>query len=151
MIDIALTTVEDMAADSALPGVLAAYAEESAIKELQAAGPGPDIESYRRLEASGALRCMSARQDGMLIGFAFVLIAVLPHFGVKTASMESLFILKSHRKHGAGLALMRFAESVARASGAAGLLVSAPVGGRLERILPGVGYQATNRVFYKPL
>ena len=43
------------------------------------------------------------------------------------------------------------AEEVAVMAGAGGLYVTAPTGGRLERLLPHVGYHETNRIFFRGL
>ena len=61
------------------------------------------------------------------------------------------FFVKAHRKTGAGLRLLRAAEEKARALGSPGLLVTAPFEGDLFQVLPRVGYQETNRVFFKSL
>ena len=81
----------------------------------------------------------------------FLLVPVLPHFGRKVGVSESYFVAAEYRKTGAGLRLLHAAEEAAREAGAVGVLVSAPTGGILERVMPGVGYRETNRVFFKGL
>ncbi len=44
--------------------------------------------------------------------------------------------------------LLRAAEDLARRLGSPGLLVSAPYGGDLFKVLPRVGYVESNRVFF---
>lgn len=123
------------------------YASESAIAGL----PKPVVQSdtYKMLEQAGALQLIGAFSNDKMIGFISVLSNKLPHYGVLMAVSESFFVAKSHRKTGAGLRLLREAERYALSIGSPGLLVSAPSGGRLAGVLPNVGYQETNRVFYK--
>jgi hypothetical protein len=40
-------------------------------------------------------------------------------------------------------------EFIARDMGAIGILVSAPMGGRLNELMPNIGYSHTNEVFFK--
>jgi len=101
---------------------------------------------------AGVLHPLGVFVGDELVGMCAVLVSpVLHHQGKLIAATETLFVAKAHRAGGAGLALLRAAESVALAVGAAGLYVTAPVGGRLEQILPRQGYHATNRVFYREL
>ncbi|CAB4133135.1 acetyltransferase domain containing protein [uncultured Caudovirales phage] len=125
------------------------YALESSISGLP--HPNVQIETYRILEEKGVLKLIGAFDDQTLIGFVSILANVLPHYGVVMAITESFFVLKDYRKTGAGLKLLREAEQYARSIKAPGLLVSAPYGGRLAEVLPRVGYDETNRVFYKRL
>lgn len=137
----------DIEVSAELPGLLAEYGEESATDEL---GPvAPQIPAYRAMEAAGVFRAFSARLDGRLIGFLFLLTPVLPHFGRTVGVCESYFVASAHRKTGAGTLLRRAAETAGLAAGAAGIMFSAPIGGVLERVLPCVGYRDTARIFFK--
>jgi GNAT superfamily N-acetyltransferase len=111
----------------------------------------PNWDAYRQFEAAGILHPIAARLDGVLIGFIGVLLAPLPRHSVPIATTERFFVLKAHRKTGAGLKLLRAAEEKARALGSPGLLVTAPFAGDLFQVLPRVGYAETNRVFFKSL
>lgn len=142
-------TIDEIESSPDLAVLLDEYAAESANTGI---GPAsPQIDTYRKLEASGFLHAFAARVDGQIIGFMFLLLSVLPHFGRKVGVTESYFVAREHRKSGAGLRLLRAAEEAAKAEGAVGLLLSAPAGGILERVAPGVGYRETNRVFFKGL
>lgn len=123
------------------------YAGESAIRGLPSPSGRQDI--YLHLESAGLLHAFSAIRDDCLIGFVTVLATVLPHYGCVVAVSESFFVAKAHRKAGAGLRLLRAAEDKARTLGAPGLLVSAPYGGDLFKVLPRTGYTETNRIFFK--
>ncbi|WP_369952279.1 GNAT family N-acetyltransferase [Ralstonia syzygii] len=142
-------TVADVESAPNMALLLAEYGAESAIPEL---GPvNPQFPLYKALEANGSVRMLGAFHDGELVGFMAVLVSVLPHFGVVVGTSESYFVASHDRKSGAGLDLLHAAEDMAREMGAIGFFVSTPVGSRLERVMPGVGYRDTNRVFFKAL
>lgn len=113
--------------------------------------PEMQVDTYRALEAAGVLKVIAARHDGELVGFAFYLLSILPHYGKRVAITESVFVAAAHRDTGAGLALLKDIEATALDGGAVGLLVSAPVGGSLDRLLAAKRYEHTNAVYFKRL
>lgn len=123
------------------------YTAECAIDGL----PSPVVKmlAYRELEQAGLLHVVSALEGDALIGFISVLAAPLPHYGIVVAVSESFFVCKAKRQTGAGLRLLRAAEDKARELGAPGLLVSAPFGGSLFKVLPRAGYTEASRTFFK--
>lgn len=146
-IEVIRCTVDDVVTSPELPALVVEYASESANHEI---GPiNPQFDTYRAMEAGGFLTAFSARLDGNLIGFLFLLTPVLPHFGRRTGIAESYFVASAHRKTGAGDQLRRVAEDYARSVGCSGLMFSAPTGGVLEKVLPGVGYRAAASTFFK--
>lgn len=143
------TTMADIEASPELDALLAEYAAESANNEI---GPvSPQFPAYRAMEASGLFHAFAAHREGKLVGFLFLLTPILPHFGKLVGVVESYFVAAAYRKTGAGTQLRVAAEDAARAAGAVGLLLSAPTGGRLDQVLPHVGYRETNRTFFKGL
>lgn len=125
------------------------YREES-LRNPDMLGALPDREGYERLVAAGVLHPIGVFVDDELIGVCAVLITPVLHFGGKLiASTETLFVAEAFRAGGAGMRLLHAAEEVAVENGASGLYVTAPVGGRLEKLLPHVGYVETNRVFFR--
>jgi GNAT superfamily N-acetyltransferase len=146
-IEINRCKLADLEASPQLPALLAEYAAESANDAL---GPVcPQFETYRGMEAIGLFHAFSAITDGELVGFLLLLTPVLPHFGCMAGVTESYFVAAEHRKSGAGLLLLAAAEEVASGAGAKGIIVSAPTAGRLEQVLPGIGYRETATVFFK--
>lgn len=125
------------------------YARESSI-----AGLGECVvnrEHYEQLEAAGIFHALTAHQGEELVGFVTLLVTVLPHYGRLVAATESFFVKDDARAGGTGLKLLRAAGDLARDKGAIGLLVSAPYGGRLAKILPRLGYEPTNQAFFRGL
>lgn len=142
-------TVAEFEALPNADALLAEYARESALADL---GPAcPQWDTYRRMEAAGVVRMLVARRAGEVVGLLVLILSAVPHFGRLIASTESYFVASAARKSGAGLLLLREAERIAREAGAVGFFVSAPVGGRLAQVLPGVGYRETNRLFFRSL
>lgn len=128
--------------------LLAAYADECSIATL--GKPEPDWLAYLRLEATKAFVLFGVFSDSALVGFVSVLTAVLPHYSVPVATVESLFVLEKYRAGGAGTKLLKIAETWAKLNGCKAILYSAPAGGQLETLL-GKRYARTNSVFCKPL
>jgi hypothetical protein len=142
-------SVAEVEQNENFPALAREYAAESAIHGL----PPPDekIASYRLIEQSGCFHCYGTFLGNLLIGFVAVLTPVIPHYGIAITVCESFFVGQAHRKSGAGIKLLRAAEAHAREARSPGLLVSAPYGGRLARVLPHLGYRETNRVFFKEM
>jgi hypothetical protein len=139
----------DIEAAPNLPALLDEYGRESSIDGLGAQNMQGD--TYRALESTGLLHIVGAWAGDELAGFIAVLVSVLPHYGKTVCVSESYFVAAAHRKTGAGLLLLKEAERIGEEHGAAGFLLSAPMGGRLASVLPAKGYRQTNQVFFKPL
>lgn len=142
-------TADELSGDPKFMGLIAEYADESAIEGM----PEPDYQlgMYKHLELLGHFHMFAAYVEGELIGFLTMVDTVLPHYGKRVATVESYFVAKAHRKGGPGLDLLRAAEWLAKALGAVGILLSAPRGGKLARVMPKAKYKHTNEVFFKEL
>lgn len=146
-------TVRQCAADEIigapnLDELVAEYAAESSIEGMPP--HSAQFAAYKSLEELGALAVFGAFAEDKLVGFVTVLSSVLPHYGATTSITESFFVAKIHRRTGAGLRLLRAAEDHARKIGSPGLLVSAPAGGALERVLAmSAEYKHSNTVFFR--
>jgi GNAT superfamily N-acetyltransferase len=127
--------------------LLEEYAEESAIEGLPK--PTAKLLVYKHLENTGTLVPFIALKDNNLIGLVTILAPIIPHYGILVAVAESLFVIKEYRKTGAGIKLISAAEKYAKEIGSPGLLLSAPSGGDLEKILPRYGYRETNKAFFR--
>jgi GNAT superfamily N-acetyltransferase len=143
------TTIDAIEAAPNLRAIAREFTAESLAPGLPRTAP--NWAAYRGLEAAGMLHPIAARLDGVLIGFIGVLFSPMPRYSTPVATTERFFVLKAHRKTGAGLKILRAAEAKARALGSPGLLVTAPFAGDLFQVLPRAGYAETNRVFFKSL
>lgn len=132
---------------------IGALMEEYATEAHNPEQHSPDVQwaYYRKLVELGAMQPIAAFVGAELVGFAGVLVNEMPHHGKKLAITESLFVASAHRKGGVGLKLIRAAEEIARNVGAVCLLVSAPHGGALEKVMPRLGYRHSNSTFVRSL
>jgi GNAT superfamily N-acetyltransferase len=120
-------------ADPAYDSLLFEYATECSIPEI---GPiNPQAEIYAAMEYSGGMQAFGAFHGERLVGFATVLVYVIPHYGQKAASFESLFVPVEYRATAAGADLIDIVRSFARDMGCKVLFYNATVGGRLEKLL----------------
>ena len=146
--EIKALTVDEFLSRPEWPALIREYAVESALEPF-ADTATPQWDAYQALMDQGALVVLGAFDADRLIGFLAVVVTVLPHFGVRMACTESYFVASAARNTGAGLALLREAQAVAQAAEAHGLLVSAPEGSRLARVLAATDYKPSHRVFFK--
>jgi hypothetical protein len=135
-----------------------ASAELFAENEAECANPllgptRPERNRYEAMEAIGLAHCFSFRDGGVLRGFACLLTAVVPHFGLSHATVESLFVKKAARSVAVWFAVRRALEDFARESGCGSIFYTAPVGSSLARILAHEDdlYRNTNLVFGRSL
>lgn len=142
-------TISEIESASNITQILQEYAAESAIKGLP--HPLAKVDSYKQMELSGALHVIGAFFSDVFVGYIIMLSPILPHYSVRVAVVESFFVAKEYRKTGAGLKLLHEAENQARAAGGHGILISTPAGGNLAEVLPHVGYEHTNQVFFRAL
>lgn len=139
----------DFAAAANQAELIEEYAAECAIDGMPP--PQARMAMYRQLEASGAISALAGFEGEQIAGYVVVISTELPHYGRMVSTLESFFVGKAWRKTGLGLELLKRAEQIARDVGSPGLLVSAPAGGVLARVLPRAGYAHTNTVFFKRL
>lgn len=78
----------------------------------------PDVEAYREIEETGALRCYTARLAGELIGYGIFFIRHNVHYRKSLQAVQDvLFVTKLHRHGRVGYKLIRFSEEQLRAEG----------------------------------
>ena len=90
---------------------------------------------YAALENAGSLRCFGVWDGAELVGYAFLLIYTLPHYGKKIAATESIFVRLGWRCTGAGAMLTTHLEQHAKAEGCQEFSCSARVGSQFEKVL----------------
>jgi len=126
------------------PDLLAEYAAEC--RNPLIGSPEPQWEMYAAMQAAGRLAVFVVEVDGEVAGFASVILSVLPHYGVKAALVESLFVGKRWRGKGAGTVLLLAVHRAAKYSGSMALQYIAPAGSRMEKLLERTA-DRTNSVF----
>lgn len=150
VLEIRKSSYLEASADPDFAGLVSAYAIESSIAGLPT--PKGNMDSYIALENAGLMISYCAYINDKLIGFANALVVVMPHYGEKIATMESWFVSEDYRATGAGLRLRSAIEKSVKALGAIGILISAPIGGKLESVMVRTAtYRETHSVFFKAL
>lgn len=133
------------------PALLAEYGAECSIPEIGT--PDPQRETYARMESAGLMHSFGVFDGKELVGFAAILVFVLPHYGKQIANVESLFLRKSHRLGYAGIKLLRQIELWAEKKQCVGMLYNARAGSGLEALLSVLPrrYERTNSVYLRSL
>ena len=101
---------------------------------------------HQVFESAGLLRTAGAFADGKLVGFVSVMVTPSVHVEAKIVTVDSLFLDKRYRRGSNGLQLLKWAIQVATDEGSSLLVISAPVGSRLEKLLSLIG-KKTESVF----
>lgn len=151
MLKIKPITIADLEAAANIQEILDAYAAEASPDIKGLPRPLAKVDTYKQLESIKVIHTFGAFIDDLLVGYLIIMAPIMPHYSVRIAVSESFFVLKEYRPTGAGMKLLITAEEWAKEAGAVGILVSSPVGGDLAEVLPRVGYQETNRVFFRSL
>ena len=140
-------TVEEIQNASNIDALMVEYASESQAPEL----PKPNVQwgHYQALENLGVLGAFAAFVDDQIIGFISVVSNKLPHHGATLSIVESFFVAKQYRKLGPGIKLLDQAEQHAREVGSPCLIVTAPCGGALEKVMPRLGYRQSHSSFVR--
>jgi hypothetical protein len=87
-----------------------------------------------------------------LAGFATALTYIVPHYGKRIATVESLFVGSAHRRGSTGLRLMDAIEEYGRRQSCLVVLYSAPAGSYFEQLLGKLrGCRHSNTVFLRTL
>jgi GNAT superfamily N-acetyltransferase len=128
--------------------LFAEYAEECSLPELGHFNPQQAM--YQQMENSGLLKCFVVRSGERLVGFAALLLYVLPHYGRKIATTESIFIARAYRTGCAGAELLGFIEAYAKQNGCVAVLYTAPAGSQFDRLL-GLTRRHSNNVYVRSL
>lgn len=77
-----------------------------------------DLDTYQLIDANGALRIFTARQDGELVGYAVFFVKLNPRYSTSLqANQDILFINPSCRAKGFGQNLIAFCDEQLKAEG----------------------------------
>jgi len=77
-----------------------------------------DWDTYRSLEDMGLLKIFTARDDGILVGYLWVIVSLNIHSkGSFVAADDGLFVAKSHRRGSVAIKLIKFVEQCLKADG----------------------------------
>ena len=102
---------EDRAAAVMSEGVELFEAHFAEVSPFKTQPLDPDFAAFLRLEREGKLKVFSARDDGVLVGYAVFVVAYMLHYKtVLTADLDLMFLSKPHRAGMIGFKLFKFAR-----------------------------------------
>jgi hypothetical protein len=112
----------------------------------------PDWEAYGRLHMAGMLKCITARDDEGLIGYAIFIVQPHLHYKTcKTAFEDIYFLKKEHRLGRTGIRLFQFAEEALRADGVDRIIMHTKIHLDNSRLFEYLGYKHTDKLYTKIL
>jgi GNAT superfamily N-acetyltransferase len=112
-----------------------------------------DDTLYSNCDKKGILHVVTARKDGLLVGYIFFWVLPHPHykdFGLQ-ASTDAFFVMPEHRKGGLGARMLMYAESSLRKSGVKKVGISVKLHEDHSDVMEALGWKATDKVFAKCL
>ena len=121
--------------------------------EVDDAPVRPNVETYNAISEQGALRIVSARAEGVLVGYlVFFLSPMLHRTNELAAHQDAFFLLPEYRRGFNASKLIGYAEAVAIGNGASVFRKSSKVQKRdISKILARSGYEHIESVFEKRL
>lgn len=146
MIEIKQITVGEFFNHYSYEELKAEYSEECRIHGMPI--PKPDYDLYKIMENAGYMSVYGAFDGTDMVGFTCFLVSPNPHYSVLIGTIESIFVLKEHRKSKAGLDLLRTVKAVAVDKNVHGIFISAPASGVFSRVLQGMGLPKTNDIYF---
>lgn len=112
----------------------------------------PDYEAYGRLYVADMLRCVTARDENGLIGYAIFIVQPHLHYKTcKTAFEDIYFLRKEHRLGRTGIRLFQFAEEALRAEGVNRIIMHTKIHMDNSRLFEYLGYKHTDKLYTKIL
>lgn len=112
----------------------------------------PDYVAYGRLCVAGMLKCIVARSDGELVGYAlFIIQPHLHYFTCKTAFEDIYFLRKDHRLGRTGIRLFQFAEKALREDGVNRIIMHTKIHLDNSKLFEYLGYKFTDKLYTKLL
>lgn len=136
--------------DAYLPDVLPLYARhwEEVCWRRDKFSLSPDHARYRALEASGALRIYTAREEGIIVGYALFVIAQHLHYKeVKVANNDIFFVAPERRGAWLGVKLLKYARDALKAEGVQAWSLRMKKNLSWDAIANRVGLEEVDRVF----
>lgn len=112
----------------------------------------PNWEAYGRVYAAGMLKCITARTEDELVGYALFIVQPHIHYKTcKTAFEDVYFLKKEHRLGRTGIRLFQFAEEALRADGVNRVIMHTKIHVDNSRLFEYLGYKYTDKLYTKIL
>ena len=112
----------------------------------------PDYVAYGKLCVADMLRCIVARADGALVGYALFIVSPHLHYSTcKTAFEDIYFLKKEYRLGRTGIRLFQFAETALRADGVNRIIMHTKIHLDNSKLFEYLGYKLTDKLYTKLL
>ena len=127
------------------------FVEHAAEVAEAADSPAPDWATYEALEGSGLLCALLLTVDDEPEGYSVATVTRHPNEDDVIAASTAVYVTERGRKAGAGLAMLRAAESHAADAGASRFVWSCAPGSRMDAVLRGRGFQVVEHRYMRRL
>jgi GNAT superfamily N-acetyltransferase len=107
----------------------------------------PDWQQYRMLEQAGVLMIVTARDQGMLIGFFAMVIHPNINCRDQVVAFGNTLYLHPAYRGTIGIRLIKLAEQEAQARGAQCFMIASQAAKPINALLERRGYKATETIF----
>lgn len=112
----------------------------------------PNTKEYNAYDAAGLLRCYTARDAGLLVGYVLFFVRYNLHYqGSLQAVQDVLFLARPYRQGMAGVRLVRFAEAKLKAEGVQVVYHHVKRTNKVGELLVRLGYELVDEVYAKRL
>jgi hypothetical protein len=112
----------------------------------------PDYEKYKALDAAGVVHIVTARIDGVLIGYYISFIMPHLHYQDCIVAMNDILFLKSEYRHGrTGMKMIAFAEQELTKLGVHRMMMHVKTKHDFSPLLLRMGFTESERNFEKLL
>jgi GNAT superfamily N-acetyltransferase len=111
----------------------------------------PDVAAYLAMEKAGRLVVVTARDDGVLVGYFVMFVHKHLHYSdTIIANEDGKFIHAAHRG-GTGMKLIKYAEQIARSRGAKLMVQRSKAKSEHGALYERMGYSLLDEVYIKRL
>jgi GNAT superfamily N-acetyltransferase len=110
----------------------------------------PDYDRYERIDEAGAMCFVTARDNGVLVGYFVCFIMPNLHFKDHVmASNDLIYLYPSHRKGYTAAKMIRYMEKVLKEKGVSRLLVNVKTANDFGILMDREGYTVIEHIYEK--
>jgi len=110
----------------------------------------PDYFAYKSMNQRGMIRIITAREDGVLIGYCICVVKPHLHYVDSMTAHNDIFYIKpSHRLGMTGVKLFKRTEEIMKQYGVQRIIMNVKRNNDVGAIFERLGYKETERVFTK--
>jgi GNAT superfamily N-acetyltransferase len=112
----------------------------------------PDFKLYEHYEATGALHIVTARENGIVVGYHILIVRPHLHYANDLhAFTDVYYVAPAKRKGWVGIKLFKFSDRTLKQRGVKKIITATKLHLDMSRIFSYLGYRETERVFTKVL